>query len=884
MLKRLRLLARALFERNTADAELDEELRFHVEQQTKLYVREGMPETEARRRAVLALGGVQATREAYRDGSGARPLDELRADIRYAVRALWRDRGLSAAAVLTLALGIGATSAVFSAMNAVVLRDLPFREPDRLVQAWEENADRNWHKNVVAPANFLDWREQVGAFASTAGYTDYQTTVTLLGRGEPQLLTAAYATENLLDVLGVRPQLGSGFPEGVDFENGLRPVIISGRLWRNQFGGDPAVIGQSVSFGDARPWQIVGVLPDDYAFPSPLIDVWMPMLWSAGYRNSVSFRRAHWLRVVARLQPGVTVESATAALQTVMRRLETQYPATNTHMGAGITPLHEWVVGNTRRPLVVLLSAAGVLLLIACANVGNLLLLHALRRARDVSLRIALGASRGRVARQALTESLVLSMAGGMLGFGIGWAGAQALLALQPPGMLPVHEIGLDLTVLAFAITVTTASGIAFGVAPAVMATRQAPAKALSAGGRAVSGTPVRRWGRQLVVAEVALAVVLLVGAGLLVRSYDRLSRVPAGFNPTGVLTLRFGIPASRYDSASKVLEFWKSVVERANAMPGVERAAAVRQLPVNGVSWSSTLAIKGRAPLPQTDILHREVLGDYFQVMEVPLLSGRTFTQDDRGQGQPVVVINDALAKQFFPGEDPVGQLISFDRIPDSASVWRIVVGVVGSERQANLAEPARPEIFAPFVQDWTRTMTLVARVAPPSDPMALAGSMQRMVREIDPLIAFSEVRSMTQVHEESRARERFTSVLILVFALSGVALALVGVFGVLAQLVQSRWREMGIRMALGAQRREVRGVVLRQGVVLLGVGIGVGLLAALAASRLLTTMLFEVAATDVVTYVGVAAMVAVAGLLASWIPAWRASAADPAITLRSD
>jgi predicted permease len=301
-------------------------------------------------------------------------------------------------------------------------------------------------------------------------------------------------------------------------------------------------------------------------------------------------------------------------------------------------------------------------------------------------------------------------------------------------------------------------------------------------------------------------------------------------------------------------------------------------------VSWSSTLAIRGREPLPQTDILHREVLGDYFQVMEVPLLSGRTFTPDDRGTGQPVVIINDALAKQFFAGEDPVGQQITFDRVPDSTSVWRTVVGVVGSERQASLAEPARPEIFAPFVQDWSRTLTLVARVAPPVDPMALAGPMQRMVREIDPLIAFSEVRSMTQVHEESRARERFTSILVLVFALSGVALALVGVFGVLAQLVQSRWREMGIRMALGAQRGEVRGVVLRQGVALLGMGIAAGLLVALGTSRLLTTMLFEVGATDLVTYVVVAALVAAAGLLASWIPAWRASAADPAITLRSD
>jgi predicted permease len=886
MLKSIRMRLRALFDRSDIEAEMDEELRFHIEQQTNLYIQQGMSGEDAERKARLVFGGVDFARESHRDNRGTRRIEDTVADVRYALRTLWRDRGLSVAGVLTLALGIGGTTAVFSAVNAVMLRELPFAQPERLVAVWEENPERNWHKSVVAPANYLDWRERVKSFDGLAAYTDFLTNVTLLGEGEPRLLTAAYTTGNFLAVLGVTPVVGRGFDVGDDWDEGQRPVILSYRLWQTQFRGDTAVVGRTISFGDSRPWQIVGVMPEDFAVPAPTTDIWMPLLWPRGDRGEVWFRRAHMIRVVGRLKPGVSHEAATAELRTVAKQLEREYPATNLRMGAGITPLRDWIIGDTRRPLVVLMSAAAILLLIACANVGNLLLVHALGRSRDVSLRFALGATRGRVARQALTESLVLSAAGGAAGFAVGWVGARALLAMQPTGMLPVTEIALDVRVLSFAIAVTTLSGLLFGTAPAVFSTRRSPADALSSGGRTFTGGRVRQWGRHLVVAEVALAVVLTVGAGLLLRSYDRLSNVPTGFDPNGVLTVTLSIPQTRYDSASKVVNFYRSLIERVQAMPGVERVAAVRQLPVTGGSWSSGIAIAGRPPLRQTDILRREVLGDYFRAMRVPLIRGRTFTNADTREAERVVVVNDALVKEFFPNEDPIGLRITFGRIPDSTSVWRTIVGVVGSERQGSLAQPARPEIFAPLQQeqDLRRGMTIVARMQPGRDPLSIAQPVRRAVRDLDSLLAITALRPMTEVHSDAMSRERFISALVLAFAATGIALALVGVFGVLAQLVHTRWREMGIRLALGAQRSQVRWLIVGHGARLLALGIAGGLAVAVGATRVLATLLYEVTPTDALTYAAVAVVIGMAGIVAAWIPALRASTANPATTLRSE
>ena len=884
MLRSLRLRVRAFFAPARVRAELEDELRFHMEEQTRIYMRDGLPPDEAARRARLKFGIMEATANPDAGDRDANNAAELLRDVRYAARALWRDRGLAVAGVLTLALGIGATTAVFSAVNAVMLRELPFRDSDRLVAIWEENPERGWHQNVVAPANYLDWRARASGFESMAGYTDFLVNVTLLGEGEPRLLASSDVTSNFLETLGVTPALGRGFEPGDNTEGMVPEVMLSHRLWREQFRGDPAIVGRSLNLGGTLRWRVAGVMPEGFALPSPTTDLWKTTVWSQNFRASVAFRRAHWLRVVGRLKPGVSLDAANASLQTVVKQLQVEHPVLNSKMGAGITPIREWIVGDTRTPLLILLAAAGILLLIACVNVGNLLLVHALGRSRDVSLRFALGASRARVARQALTESLVLSTVGGAAGVALAWVGARALLTMQPAGMLPVTTISLDHRVWMLALALTTASGLVFGMAPALFATRQAPAEALNSGGRAITGGGMRRWARQLVVAEVALAVTLTVAAGLLLRSYDRLARVPAGFDADGVLTMTLNIPASRYDSASRVIGFYESLMDRVQALPGVERVAAVRQLPATTTSWSSSLAILGREPLPQTDILHREVLDDYFRVMRVPLIAGRTFEQADRLGSDPVVVINETMAKEFFANENPVGLRVAFDRFPDSTSLWRTIVGVVGSERQGSLAMPPRPEIFEPMRQSWTRGMTIVARMRDGRDPMAIAGPARQAVRELDSLLAVESVRPMTEVHSHALSRQRFVGALVFVFAATGVLLALVGVFGVLAQLVQTRWRELGIRMALGAQRSQVRWLVVRHGGKLLAVGTLMGLAAAAGATRVLESLLFEVQPLDAPTYLGVALLIAIAGVVAAWIPAMRASTANPAVTLRSE
>jgi putative ABC transport system permease protein len=586
------------------------------------------------------------------------------------------------------------------------------------------------------------------------------------------------------------------------------------------------------------------------------------------------------------MKDGVTPERANADLQAIVKKLQRQYPATNAQMGAGLTPVRDWIVGDVKKPLLILLGASIVLLLIACANVGNLLLVHAVSRTREMSLRFVLGASRTRILRLAITQSLVLSFIGGAVGLALGWIGARLLIAMQPSGMLPVTDIPLDHRVWLFALAMVTVSGVMFGVAPALVATRQSPAEVLNAGGRAIAGGGARHWARQLVVGEVALASLLLVGAGLLVRSYRNVASIPSGFDGTGVLTVGISIPASRYDSASKVFAFYHQLLDRLAAQPGVVSAAAVRQLPASIKSWSSSISLRGRAPLPEgTDVLHREVIGDYFGVMHVPLLEGRSFLPADRSLTAPrVVLINKALADRYFANESPVGRQIAYDLVPDSNSTWYTIVGVVGDERQGSLVEPAAPEIFAPFEQDWSRGMQLVIRAKAGVDPKSLSGAVRRNVRDLDSLLAITSITPMTEVHQAAMSKQRFMSVLVFVFAATGVLLAIIGVFGVLAQLVQSRTREMGLRIALGARPGQVSWLVVSNGARLVMAGVVAGLVIAFAATRVMTSLLYGVRPTDAVSYLAAAALVVVLGVIAAAIPAARASGANPAITLRAE
>jgi putative ABC transport system permease protein len=791
-----------------------------------------------------------------------------------------------------LSLGIGANTAIFSAVNAVILQPLPFAAPNRLMMLWEENPEKGWHQQVVAPANMLDWREQVPAFQDVTGYAEFGRG-TLTGDGaSPQLLRVTRVMGNFFSVLGVRPEVGRVFNDEETWGPSASIAVVSHRLWRDRFGSDRALVGRTIQLA-GRSVQVVGVMPSSFSFPAPEMDVWMPWGWERSARSEVSFRRAHYMRAIARLKPEVSREEAAAQLQQVVRRLQREYPATNRVMGAGMTPLHEFLVGETRLPLLVLLGAVALLLLIACANVGNLLLVQAAGRAREVSLRLALGAGRARLARQALTESLVLSVLGGLGGLALGWWGTRATVALQPEHMLRVKEFGMDLRVLAYVLIVTTVSGLLFGMAPALWSMRRAPAEALKSGGRSGGGSDgrrIRQWGDHLVVAEVAIALLLTVGAGLLVRSFWSLRRVDPGFDGTGVLAVSIDLPESRYDTGDKMQGFFDDLARRVRALPGVSETALTSNVSLATSGYTSDFVVAGRAPGEYgTEVIHRVVSPEYFRAMRVPLVRGRAFAETDRATSPPVLIINEALARSYFPGQDPVGQRMTFDKVPDSTSVWATIVGVVRSEHQTSLAKDPQIEAFIPFAQEQSSGMTLLVRLVcganvATCDASTVAPAVRRLVSESDPNLALASVKTLTNVLASSLARERFLMTLLLVFAVVGLLLAVIGVYGVLAQLARRRVREMGIRIALGAQGSQVRWLVVKHGLKLTGLGLALGGAAALLSTRAMQGLLFGIPASDPLTFVAVALVLSATSALATWLPAVKASRADPAIALRGE
>jgi len=883
MLKVLRRRLRALFRRADVERDLDDELRFHLEHETEKYVRMGFSPSDARRQALLVFGGVDQTKEEHRDGRGVRWLTDAVSDARFAVRTLVRSPALAGAAVVTLALGIGATAAIFSTVNAVVLRPLPFPRSDRLVMLWEKNPDRGWYKQSAAPANMFDWRDQVTSFAKVGGYVEFNQRNTLSTEAGPQLVTMVGVAGDLFPALGVQPERGRWIDARDDFSNGNPGAMVSHRLWVNQLRADPGIVGRTITL-DERRIPVLGVMPAGFAFPSPEIDVWFSMAWDPTARATTSFRRAHWFRPIARLRDGVSIAAATTELESVMSRLEREYPATNTHMGAGLTDLHEFTIGDTRRPLFIMLGAAGLLLLIACGNVGNLLIVRALSREREVALRLALGAGRGRLVRQWLAESLLLAGIGGAAGLLLGSVGTRALMAMQPTGLLPVTTTHMDVTVFAFTLLITGGSAVMFGLAPALRTGHHSPADSMREGSRtAAGGRRLRYWGDSLVIGEIALALLLTIGAGLLIRSLWQLQRVPPGFEPRGVLAVQLNAPSARYETGAKAVAFYDELMRRLGGVPGVASVGTASQLPLRAYGWSSDFKTAG---WPSTkwgsEVVHREIGGDYFGAMKVPLLAGRTFTPEDRAGSPFVVIINESLAKRYFPGENPVGKLIAFDRVPDSTSVWRTIVGVVGDEHQRSLASEPRQEFYAPVTQDTRRAMFVLVRTA--GDPSALGPAVRRAVADVDPNLGILAMRPVSEVVAESMARERFFTTLMTVFAAVGLVLAMVGVFGVMAQLVQRRNREMGIRIALGAQTAQVRWLVVRHGLGLATVGLTIGLVAAFAATRAMEKLLFSVTPLDPVAFVSVSSLLVLTALGASWLPATRAMRADPAVALRAE
>ncbi|HUP53429.1 MAG TPA: ABC transporter permease [Longimicrobiales bacterium] len=826
--------------------------------------------------------GVDGAARRERGGEGS-VLEQLRHDVRSGVRALRRNPGFSTAAVGVLALGIGATSAIFAVVNAYFFRPLPFADPDQLVTVFETNPEFGWVDATAAPANLFDWREQVDAFVDVSGYSEFTDELTLFREGEPGIVTGTEVMGNFFSTLGAPAALGRTFRLEETWLGEDDVVVLSHDLWVSHFGADPSVAGQVMELADRTPL-IVGVMPEGFRFPDDDVQLWYPIGWDRAATAEAWFRRAHFVRAFARLAPGITHEEADAELQVVVRRLQQQYPQTNSVMGAGIAPMRDFLLRDVRTSLTVLLGAVSFLLLLACTNVANLMLVRAGERSREVALRRALGASRSRLIRQMLTESSLLAVLGGAVGLGVGWLGARALAATVPMGIDGATDLALDYRVVAFTLGTAGLSALLFGTAPALGAAVGDSGRGLSEGGRrSTAGRGGLRAAGLLVSVQVALALLLVVGAGLMVRTFTELRRVDPGFRAEGVLAVQFAVQSARYPERDDVLSFYDRFADALEARPGIERVGSVAQLPLDGPSWSSVFQAEDWPPeRVGFEILHRRADRGYFEALGIPLLRGRMFESTDGPEDAPVVVVNEAFVQEHFPGDDPIGRRIAFDRTAGPESTWYEIIGVVGDQRQESLSRAARPEVFESRDQDWGRNSWIVIRGS--GEPVDLVPTVRAVLHEIDPLIPIARVRPLDAVRAESMARERLVLTLLGVFGVVALLLAAVGVYAVTARAARRRTQEIGIRLALGARGADVLGLMLRHGVGVVALGLVAGVLAALVATRALASLLYGVEPTDPVTLGAVVALLGGVAIAACYIPARRATAVDPLTSLRSE
>ena len=802
-------------------------------------------------------------------------------DLRYAMRMLAKKPGFTLIAVITLALGIGANTAIFSVVNAVLLNPMPYREPDRLIQFWETNPLKSWTQAPIAPANLFDWQQQNQSFEEIAAYMGSDKSgpgiagLHLTGDGEPERVKALYVTGNVFSVLGVDTMLGRTLREDETWQGKHTVVVLSHALWQRRFGGDPGVIGQNISL-NGRSREVVGVMAADFCFPSKEIELWVPMGWNQ--QQIAQLRRPHFLRAVGRLKPGVTTEQARAEITAIAGRLEEQYPETNTQMGVGLGPLKDWIVGDTKLPLMVFLVAVGFVLLIACANVANLLLARAATRNREVAIRTALGARRSRIVRQLLTESFMLALVGGGLGVLLALWSKDLLVAFSPGDIPRLEEARLDAKVLGFTIGLTLLTTFLFGLAPALQASKPDLVSTLKEGGQK-GGSQGGRVRSVLVVAEVALALVLVIGAGLMIRSFLRLQQVDPGFNANNLLMLSVGLPGAKYPEDSQAITFFEQAEQRLKALPGVLEVGATNVAALKGSGYTNDMTIEGRPPEDYVrEIRHKTVTPDYFRAMGIQLLSGRQFDKSDNATSSTIIV-NEAFARRCFPGEDPVGKRVKFAK-PTEPGTWETIVGVVRSEKQDSLGTEPRPESYKTQLQEPSSSMTLVIRTA--GDPKALIGAARDQIRALDKDLPPYNVKTMDEAVYESLVRERFTTLLLLVFAGLALTLAAIGIYGVMSYAVNQRTHEIGIRVALGAQTRDIFKQVIGRAMRLAGAGVALGLAASIALTRLMASLLYGVSTTDPLTFASIAIVLLGVSLLASYIPARRATKVDAMIALR--
>jgi putative ABC transport system permease protein len=872
------------------ESEVVEELAQHLDDVYERSLRAGATEAEAKQVALRELADADvmqremrrsqkpATEPPVAGGGRTNLLIDFLHDLRYAVRLQRKNPGFTIVAIIALALGIGANTAIFSVVNTVLLRALPYKDPERLVTVWEDASKQGYPQDTPAAANFVDWRDQNQVFEGMAAMSD--TSFNLTGSGEPERLEGRMVSTTLFPLLGVEPQIGRVFTAAEDQPGSGRVVLLSYGLWQRRFGGDASVVGRSLTLNGAS-YTVVGVMPARFQFPTPDDEIWVPIAFT---QEDATNRNRHYLQVIARLKPGVTLPQAQAEMSTIATRLQQQYPESNTDLGAVITPLHEHLVGDIKPALLILLGAVGLVLLIACANVANLLLARAAVRQKEIAVRVALGARRGRLIRQFLTESVLLSTLGGLVGLVIAYVGLIVLKAFIPENISQARAISIDYKVLGFTLLVSVLTGLIFGLAPAIQSVRFNQIETLKEGGRdAATGGSGKRLRSLLVVAEVAISLVLLIGAGLLINSFLRLRNVDPGFRAENLLTMKIVLPDVKYETKAQRSTFYTNLVQRVQSLAGVRSAAVTTNLPLYSQGNSISVNIEGKPEPPpgqEQIVVTRIISPGYFDTMSIPLLKGRPLTDQDTDESPNVVVVSEAMARRYWPGEEAVGKRITIGRVRSQAD-WIQVVGVVRDVRQFELTADPKPQMYLTHRQyGFFDAQDLVVKTD--VDPASMASAVRRAVGEIDKDQPVSNIRTMETIMADSIARQRFSMLLLAIFASVALVLAAVGIYGVMSYSVAQRTHEIGIRMALGAQTTTVLKLAVGYGFKLVVIGITIGLIAALALTRVMSALLFGVTATDPTTFTLISLLLVAVAAIASYIPARRATRVNPIIALR--
>jgi putative ABC transport system permease protein len=886
MFRKLSSYVRALLHKDKVERDMDQELRFHLEMEIEGNVRRGMSLPEARREALLRFGGVEKFKEECREVRGAPLIESLLQDVRYGARILFRNPGFTVVAVLTLGLGIGANTAIFSVIYGVLLRPLPYKDGNQLVIV-EQQAPLAHVLNVpFSVKEVQDYREQNQTLDAVVEH--HSMSFTLLGGQEPQRVQTGVVSANFFDVLGVKPLLGRTFVEGDDEHGSDAVIVLSYQYWRQSHGGDPSIIGRTFQMNN-RPHTVIGVLPPIPQYPNEQ-DVYMPTS-HCPTRSSEQFmsnRNARMMSVFGRLKPGVPVAQAQADLSTLASNLQNQYPDSypaNRGYAASVVPLQEELTRRAKPTFLILLGTAGLVLLIACANVANLTLARLMRREREMAIRAALGAGRGRLIRQLLTESVLLSFAGGVLGLVLAAGGLQLLVSFAARFTTRASEVRIDGFVLLFTLLVSVATGLIFGLMPAFSSDKTLTGSLKEGGGRSSAGLKRQRVRNLLIVAQVGVSFILLIWAGLMLRSLIKLQHVNPGFDPERVLAMRISPNWSKYNTNEETLALLLRILDKARSEPGVLSAALGSTFPLNqlGITngpFNRGFQIEGR-PIPDGELLpqadFRTASTDYFETVRQPLVRGRTFIEGDKDKAPLVAVINQSTGRHRWGDEDPIGRRVSFDR----GQTWLTVIGVVGDVRQYGLDREPADEIYIPLAQAQFGGNLLVRTAA---DPMSIAKLMREAVYEVDSDTAVDRVQTLDQVRSDAVASPRLTAILLAMFAGLALVITAAGIAGVMALSVNQRTHELGVRLALGATPGKVLRMVMRQGMSFVLVGLSVGLVGALLLGRLMSSLLFAVEPTDPITFLAVALVLIAVAAGACFVPARRVTSIDPMLALRSE